>query len=247
VLLETDEEKIGKVDSWFTLAHRMLRLYPSPSENHLRLKDMIMQDATSWAVVAALVLTITIPLAFSPPSAANAGTLADFSDSAIQSMQYFFVFCFGLGSLLLCLSITLATDRFQNILILPAQKIPLFLQLQPRVTPWGPPMYGFYVMGLTRVAFGLFVSGTCAGVFLAHGFVPCLVAAGVVAVFYTPVSIVWAVEHMRVRGILCNVGPDSSQRRVAPQPELPAAMRSPETSSPGRVTVFPSPSSSPAT
>jgi hypothetical protein len=238
MLLETDEEKIAKVDSWFSLVHRMLRLYPSPSENHIRLKDMVMQDATSWGVVAALVLTITLPLTFSPPSAVSTSSLADISDSTIQSMQYFFIFCFGLGSFLLCLSITLATDRFQHVLLLPAQKIPTFLQLQPLVTPWGPPMYGFYVMALTRLAFGLFVLGTCAGIFLAHGLVPCLVAAGVVAVFYTPVSIAWAVAHMRVQGIVCNVSPASSLRRVAPQPDLPATTLSPEASSPGRVTMF---------
>lgn len=197
-LRESDEALIR--DPWWRDVHKSLRLNPKSSENHDRLKEALLSDASSWGIVAALILTITVPLMFSPPTPQEAW-MDSYSDTLVQAFTYIFIACMAMGSLLMIVVIVSASDRYVKILSYAPSRIPYFLQVEPAIAK-GVALYACFVPVPARLTYGLFVVGSLAGIFLAHGMVTCVLALAVVVLLYMPLTsagaLVTEIAHRKV-------------------------------------------------
>lgn len=110
-----------------------------------------------------------------------------YSDTLVQALTYIFIACMGMGSLLMVVVIVSASDRYVKILSYAPARIPYFLQVEPVVSK-GIAVYACFVPLPARLTYGLFVVGSLAGMFLAHGMVTCVVALAVVVLLYMPLT-----------------------------------------------------------
>lgn len=164
--------------------HKDLRTSPSLDKNHVLLRENLLADSSSWGIIGTLILKITLPLTLAPPT--QTASTGDYSDSVISGVTNTFVCCMGLASLLLILGVSIASARYQVVLATSPGRIPTFLQHDPCFPFIGSPQYPQLVGTTFRFAYLLFVVGSCAGVFLSSGWVPCVVAVVAVVVIYFP-------------------------------------------------------------